>query len=472
MNSFRLYLLGLLALFGAYVALEYYRPQPLDWRPTLSNADKIPYGTYALYDVLPQLLGTDEVTSVRLPIYNQFFDGDAPEADEESTATTDSIDAPELRDSTATLATDSATTTTNSTATAATDSRPIVAEAPADTTPSRDEDAAPGSAPTFPRQATSYLFVNTSFALSRLEKPALLQFIAAGNDVFIAAESFDTTLTQALGVRVVEVDSSLRPSLRSPDSVRVKFVNPALAPAALRLPAWAATSRLTVRPGQPATTLATDAQGRAVLVRLDRGRGHAYLCTVPLAFANYFVLPPRQRQFALAALSYLPTGRPVWWDEYQKQGRAGDQSVLRVLLAHESLRVAYYLLWATVLLFIFVEARRRQRIIPIIKPLPNTTLLFTRTVASLYQQGRNHQRIAEKKVALFLDYLRTRFHEPAPDLGDEAFRERLSQKAGLPRPRVEELVRLINFARTAPTVTDQELLKLSRAIHDFKREST
>ena len=143
-----------------------------------------------------------------------------------------------------------------------------------------------------------------------------------------------------------------------------------------------------------------------------------------------------------------------------------------MLFSNSGLRTAYYLLWATAVLFIFMAARRRQRIIPVIKPLPNTTLLFTRTVASLYQQGSNHQRIAEKKTALFLDYLRTRFQEPAPDLGDEAFRERLSQKAGVPRTRVEELVRYINFARTAPTVTDAELLKLSRAIRDFKREAT
>ncbi len=437
--------------------------------------------------MLPQLLNTNDVTSVRLPIYNQFFGGDALEPDEDPAAL-DPAAAPVLTDSTRVAMADSVPAAPEPTAsvspaadatrspTALPDSEALEPTAyvppAADATTTDSANVASASSPNLPRQATTYLFVNTEFTLSRFEQPALLQFIEAGNDVFIAAESIDTTLTQALGVRVAEVDSSIRPSLRGPDSVQVKFVDPALASATLRLPASAATNRLTVRPGQAATTLATDAQGRAVLVRLTRGRGHVYLCTVPLAFANYFVLPPRQRQFALAALSYLPTGRPVWWDEYQKQGRAGDQSVLRVLLAHESLRVAYYLLWATTLLFIFVEARRRQRIIPIYKPLPNTTLLFTRTVASLYQQGRNHQRIAEKKVALFLDYLRTRFHEPAPDLGDEAFRERLSQKAGLPRPRVEELVRLINFARTAPTVTDQELLRLSRAIHDFKREST
>jgi hypothetical protein len=434
-TSFRLYLLGLLALFGAYVALEYYRPKPLDWRPTLSNADKIPYGTYALFDVLPRLLGTDSVASVRLPVYNQLFGEEDPERAAENMAEPDSLETP-------------------------------------DSTRAITKTRAGATLPPLPRRPATYLFINNEFEVSRLEQAALLAFAAAGNDVFIAAERLEKPWLDTLGVKLLDTDSAAVPGLRAPDSVRVQFTAPALAGAALRLPAGAATGRLALRDGRTGTTLAADAQGHAVLLRLPRGRGHVYLCTVPLAFGNYFVLPPRQRQFALAALSYLPTGRPVWWDEYQKQGRAGEQSVLRVVFGQPSLRTAYYLLWATALLFIFVEARRRQRIIPVLRPLPNTTLLFTRTVASLYQQGRNHQRIAEKKTALFLDYLRTRFQEPAPDLADEAFRERLSQKSGVPRARLDELVRLINFARTAPTVTDRELLTLSRAMHDFKREAS
>ncbi|RYY20571.1 MAG: DUF4350 domain-containing protein [Cytophagaceae bacterium] len=410
MSSLRLYLLGLLALFGAYVALEYLRPKPVDWSLTLSNKDQIPYGTYALYDVLPQLLGTDEVASVRLPVYNQFFDQDE-QAPQEVGAE---------------------------------------AGAAADTTVTHAEEP-DNAALNLPRQPTSYLFVNENFRASQPETQALLKFVAAGNDVFIAAswlngERQGKTLLDSLRVRWQEADSAAAARPHLADSV------------------------LVVRGGQPGATLATDEQGRAVLVRLDRGRGHVYLCSVPLAFSNYYVLPARSRGFALAALSYLPTGRPVWWDEYQKQGRVGEQSVLRVLLGHESLRTAYYLLWVTALLFIFIEARRRQRIIPVLKPLPNTTLLFTRTVASLYQQGRNHAPVAEKKVALFLDFLRTRFQEAAPDLSDDDFRERLSQKSGVPRARIDELVRLINFARTAPAVTDHDLLTLSRTIRDFKRE--
>ena len=64
-------LLGLMLLFAGYVALEYHRPKPPDWTPTYANKDKIPYGTYVLYDQLPRLLGTDSVEVVRLPVYNQ-----------------------------------------------------------------------------------------------------------------------------------------------------------------------------------------------------------------------------------------------------------------------------------------------------------------------------------------------------------------------------------------------------------------
>ena len=71
-----------------------------------------------------------------------------------------------------------------------------------------------------------------------------------------------------------------------------------------------------------------------------------------------------------------------------------------------------------------------------------------------------------------MDYLRTRFQETNPDFGDIDFRERLSQKSGLARSRVDELLRLVNFARTAPQMTDRDLLQLSKALSDFKQEAS
>jgi hypothetical protein len=515
--TFRWLLLGLLALFGAYVALEYYRPKPVDWRPTLINKDKIPYGTYVLYDQLPRLLGTDSVETTRLPIYNQLTGlslemsdalNDAEtrtEASEPVTVTTpdstqiekdvaahnarafkqrDSLLAAKKARSSPSQTPKSGdrnnasagTDTAESRASGDSDTATVVADEDGEEDYDDEEDDTSWTERNLLAAHANYLFVNTGFRTARTDALALLRFVANGNDAFIVAEDFGdsaSTFLDTLGVRVRRIKQQFHRGSRGLpvfDSVTVRFTNPALAGPRYRLPGTDADVRFVVDSGRVGRALATDEKGRPVLVRLDYGRGHVYLCSVPIAFTNQFVLRPATSQFAATALSYLPARR-TWWDEYQKQGRQGDQSLLRMVTNHEALNTAWYLLIVGGLLFVFVEARRRQRIIPTLKPLPNTTLLFTRTVAGLYRQGRSHSTIAEKKVGLFLDYLRTRFQEASPDFGDEAFRERLSQKSGMARTRVDELLRLVNFARTAPQMTDQQLLQLSKALSDFRREA-
>ncbi|MDO7847104.1 hypothetical protein Q5H92_12095 [Hymenobacter sp. M29] len=507
-STFRLYLLGVALLFAGYVTLEYNRPKPLDWRPTYINKDKIPYGTYVLYDQLPRLLGTDSVETVRLPVYSQLtgiaYDDAAPdypsrqmrealrraesraneaaendeaeeaEAPADSAGTAQAPDANDLasaHENTDSASADSAANAADTTATAPDSAASSVAEEWQDD----EEEESTGAIPLRAGSA-NYLFINDDFELTRLDAQALLQYVARGNNAFVAARHFRSQrgmLRDSLGFQVKERELTSSKNLKgifSIDSVDLRFTNPALARAHIRLPGVGVEQYLEVDSGRVGRTLATDARGHAVFVRIDYGRGHFYLCTAPVAFTNYNLLRPRTAGFAEAALAYLPARR-AWWDEYMKQGPVGEQSLLRVVFAHEALRWAYYLCLFGGLLFVLVEARRRQRIIPTIKPLPNTTLLFTRTVASLYRQGSNHALIAEKKVALFMDYLRLRFQENSPDFADADFRERLSQKSGLPRPRVDELLRLVNFARTAPQMTDQQLLQLSKALSDFKREA-
>ena len=467
MTSLRWYLLGLLGLFGAFVALEYYKPRPLDWRPTYLSKDKIPYGAYVLFDQLPRLLGTDSVQVVRVAAFNQLTGiATDPNDFEDRNLTAPAADstAPPAATKSDSAAAPADTTTTTSPA----------EDAASDTTqPARP---AHSEIPLLPARA-NYLFIAEDIQLNPPDARALLRYAAQGHDVFIAAEDFGgphNLLADSLGFRSAALSLGA-PRLNTdraaaPDSVSLRFTHPRLRGPVFRLPGAGAAYRLTVAAGRRGATLATDAQGRAVLVRLDHGRGHFYLCSVPLAFTNYFVLQPRTMGFATRALAYLPV-RPAWWDEYEKTGPQGEQSLLRVLLDHEALRLAFYLTVLGGILFVLIEAQRRQRVIPIIRALSNTTLLFTRTVGGLYRQGRSHALIAEKKVSLFLDYLRTHFQEPTPDLGDEAFRERLAQKAGLSRQRVDELLRLVNFARTAPQITDRELLTLSRALSDFRREA-
>ena len=64
------YLLILLTTVTAYVLFEYYRPKPLDWKPTYQNDNKIPFGTQALFELLPDVMHQSEIKTLRLPVYN------------------------------------------------------------------------------------------------------------------------------------------------------------------------------------------------------------------------------------------------------------------------------------------------------------------------------------------------------------------------------------------------------------------
>lgn len=74
MKGYRRYIALIGLLFGLLVLLEYLRPKPVDWTETLSRQDKIPYGTYALYNLLPDLFPGLPVQAVQEPIYNLLQD--------------------------------------------------------------------------------------------------------------------------------------------------------------------------------------------------------------------------------------------------------------------------------------------------------------------------------------------------------------------------------------------------------------
>jgi hypothetical protein len=50
-------------MFVTITVVNYYQPQPLDWKPTLAENDKIPFGNYILRQMLPQLFHGHRVST-------------------------------------------------------------------------------------------------------------------------------------------------------------------------------------------------------------------------------------------------------------------------------------------------------------------------------------------------------------------------------------------------------------------------
>jgi hypothetical protein len=110
--------------------------------------------------------------------------------------------------------------------------------------------------------------------------------------------------------------------------------------------------------------------------------------------------------------------------------------------------------------------KRKQRIIPIIKPLANTTLQFVTTIGNLYFQRGDHKNIAEKKILFFMDQIRTKYWINTTSL-DETFIHTLGTKAGRPVEDARKLVNSILAVKSKASISASELSELNRQIENF-----
>ncbi|MBT1698690.1 hypothetical protein KK083_17490 [Fulvivirgaceae bacterium PWU4] len=120
----------------------------------------------------------------------------------------------------------------------------------------------------------------------------------------------------------------------------------------------------------------------------------------------------------------------------------------------------------SVILFMLFEAKRKQRIIPVIKPLANTSLEFVSTIGNLYYQNGDHRNLAEKKVSFLLEQIRSKYLLKTNQLNDEFFTA-LASKSGNRKEDIEELFKTISFISTSTVISAGQLVDLNNKIERF-----
>jgi len=59
-------------LFTALVIFEYTAPKPPDWKPSFKKSDKIPFGSYVLYELLEDIFPNKEISKNEKSLYQSF----------------------------------------------------------------------------------------------------------------------------------------------------------------------------------------------------------------------------------------------------------------------------------------------------------------------------------------------------------------------------------------------------------------
>ncbi|WP_448519425.1 DUF4350 domain-containing protein [Rhodoflexus sp.] len=326
----------------------------------------------------------------------------------------------------------------------------------------------------------NYILIQEDLRMDSLDTQVMLQLVRNGSDVFIAAQSISSPLSDSLQLAIfANYYLSKQPVLKElTDSVGLFMVNPLLkAPLPYFLKRGSASYHFAS--AKNAIVLGQNTYRAPVFIRVPYGKGNFWLHSVPQIFTNYYMLYGNHREYIASALSYLPEGRRIIWDEYYKTRIRGSRSPVRFLLSQPPLAWAWRLSLFTLLIFALFGIKRRQKAIPIIRPPENTSLEFVKAVGRLYFINPDHKAMAKRKIRFFMEQLRqqhgitTAGHFPLPPnkaTFDPQWLRHVARKTGADEDTVHKLFRHIAWIESTrlPEITANDLMQLSRLMEAFK----
>lgn len=314
---------------------------------------------------------------------------------------------------------------------------------------------------------------HSGYKLTNTGVTELLDFVAKGNNVFLAFNSFKDSLKSSLKFTTNNLDK---------DVYDVKGLKKLKGTFELNNKAFSKTSfsfdrnirrNYFLQYNENTTsvlgTFAVDGEKVPNFIKIHYGEGAFYLHTQPIAFTNYYLLNNKE-EYAANVFSYLPNADVIWDPQIKsskyEDKKEDDNNVFKFFLEHPTLTWFLFVSLIGLLLFMLFNARRKQRPIPIIKPLQNSTVEFTQTIANLYLKEQDHKNLVDKKIAYFLEKVRSKYLLDTSNLNTD-FIEKLASKSGNDLQRTKYLVNTIITLNKKTECLEEELIVLHKMIENF-----
>ncbi|MCJ7934513.1 MAG: hypothetical protein MUW56_12960 [Chryseobacterium sp.] len=200
---------------------------------------------------------------------------------------------------------------------------------------------------------------------------------------------------------------------------------------------------------------------QANFIKVKYGKGTVYVHCEPLFLTNYYLLKPGNVKYTQDVFSYLQDRETVW---FVPSNSKASRFFMRFVLSNPALKYAWWVFLGGLILFIFFNAKRKQRVVPVIEPLRNTSLDFVKSIGNLYlQEGDFHDMMA-KKAQYFLNKVRLDLLIDTQNL-DSEFAKKLHLKTGKTIEMIDEAIELIKKAQDPyASVMKEDLAKMNKVL--------
>ena len=317
----------------------------------------------------------------------------------------------------------------------------------------------------------TYFFLNNYVNFDDNELHHVLEWVSKGNKLFISAYDFGPNLTDTLDLEIASFISAegfkSRPKLNLVNS-SLKFEEPLEFDQ--DLPAIFFKQIDTVNNVVLGTANFGEKKPEKKInfIKTKFGKGEIYLHSTPQAFSNYFLLKEENYKYTEALLAYF-AGNNILWDAYYKSGKGFYSSPLYILLNNRPLKWAYYFVLISAILFVLFEGKRKQRSIPVVDPPMNRSYEFTETISQLYLEQKKFHELGLRKIALFMEYIRTQYRLDTTELNEEFYKDLAVKSENSIDDTKMVFKRIIKF-KNEPENDKDDFFELTKKINSFKKK--
>ncbi len=313
----------------------------------------------------------------------------------------------------------------------------------------------------------TYILINKSINIGKEELEQMKDFVERGNSIFISSHDFNL---DSLGFRTANMlfagfntSKHLKLTNKSFGDKEYSFNRPFMPMIFQKID----TANSTVLGIIEVKSKSDTTKEGINFVKLKYGNGYFYLHTFPEAFTNNFVLDSINSEYTAGLLTYLGSPKAIFWDAYYKEGRERISSPMHFVFNNKSLKWAYYFLIFGTLIFIIFRGKRKQKIIPIVKPEKNKSLEFSRTIANMYLATSDHKKIADLMIIFFNENIRTKYLLDTQNI-DSKFISDLAAKTNKTEEEITKTFKIFDRLKAKSTITKEELVDLEKIIESYK----
>ncbi len=325
-----------------------------------------------------------------------------------------------------------------------------------------------------------YFNLSRNYYLKDRDAEALLSFVYRGNTAFISSEHFDTLLLEKLYCKQEKAkDSGMFFTNTQRRNTTVSFAeNLSLYKDSFSYYFYPFDNYFSAINNSYSRKVGTNDYGKTNFFVFFWGKGRLYFHNEPAALSNYFLLTKNNYRYMKEIMQMMPENpENIYWDNFHLNHNYPDGdndrnfSTLGTILKYPSLAHAFWISLLLLLLYIFFNSKRRQRIIPVVKPVENTSVAFAEAIAGMYLSKKDNRLIAEKAITYFNEHVRTNYFMNV-SMHDPAYADMLSRKSGVPLEITQNLTQNILSVSASVKVSDVELLLLNALIEKFFKNKT